>query len=197
MLAKLNTFALVGIDAVQVEVDNSFASMPRSVLVGLPEASVRESIHRIERALCNLGYQLPDGRTVINLAPERMSEDAGSQGPVPAARDGQQSGPGRRAAPDHGPITRRTSRVATAPTPSLVREAKICDLMTCGRTAKRLVCCRRRGCNFGGQESTPDLLGDMPPGTVCLGPSLSMNAGHVSVADRSTQWMPAYPRRSR
>ena len=71
MLAKLNTFALVGIDAVpvEVEVDNSFAALPKTVLVGLPEASVRESIHRIERALANLGYQLPDGRTVINLAP--------------------------------------------------------------------------------------------------------------------------------
>jgi magnesium chelatase family protein len=75
VLAKLNTFALVGIDAVpvEVEVDNAFASTPKTVLVGLPEASVRESIHRIERALCNLGYQLPDGRTVINLAPAGLS----------------------------------------------------------------------------------------------------------------------------
>jgi magnesium chelatase family protein len=80
VLAKLNTFALVGIDAVpvEVEVDNSFASMPKTVLVGLPEASVRESIHRIERALCNLGYQLPDGRTVINLAPADLRKDAGA-----------------------------------------------------------------------------------------------------------------------
>jgi magnesium chelatase family protein len=75
MLAKLNTFALVGIDAVpvEVEVDNSYASMPKTVLVGLAEASVRESIHRIERSLCNLGYQLPEGRTVVNLAPTRLS----------------------------------------------------------------------------------------------------------------------------
>ncbi len=80
MLAKLNTFALVGIDAlpVEVEVDNSPASTPKTVLVGLPEASVRESIHRIERALHNLGYQLPDGRTVINLAPADLRKDAGA-----------------------------------------------------------------------------------------------------------------------
>ena len=80
MLAKLNTFALVGIDAVpvEVEVDNTYASAPKTVLVGLPEASVRESIHRIERALCNLGYQLPDGRTVINLAPADLKKDAGA-----------------------------------------------------------------------------------------------------------------------
>jgi magnesium chelatase family protein len=80
MLAKLNTFALVGIEAVpvEVEVDNSAANFPKTILVGLPEASVRESIHRIERSLCNLGYQLPDGRTVINLAPADLRKDAGA-----------------------------------------------------------------------------------------------------------------------
>src|SRR6478735_10276915 len=52
--------------------------MPKTVLVGLPEASVRESIHRMERALVNLGYQLPDGRTVINLAPADLRKDAGA-----------------------------------------------------------------------------------------------------------------------
>jgi magnesium chelatase family protein len=80
MLAKLNTFALVGIDAVpvEVEVDNSPSNFPKTILVGLPEASVRESIHRIERSLCNLGYQLPDGRTVINLAPADLRKDAGA-----------------------------------------------------------------------------------------------------------------------
>ena len=52
--------------------------MPKTVLVGLPEVAVRESIHRIERALCNLGYQRPDGRTVINLAPADLRKDAGA-----------------------------------------------------------------------------------------------------------------------
>lgn len=71
MLAQLNTFALLGIDAVpvRVEVDNSPAREPKTVMVGLPEAAVRESIHRNERAMVNLGYRLPTGRTVINLAP--------------------------------------------------------------------------------------------------------------------------------
>src|SRR5256714_8888601 len=79
MLAKLNTFALVGIDAapVEAEVDVS-AGLPKTVLVGLPEASVRESIHRIERALVNLGYDRHPGRTVINLAPADLRKDAGA-----------------------------------------------------------------------------------------------------------------------
>ncbi len=73
MLAKLNTFALVGIDGVPVEVEVDAASgLPKTVLVGLPEMAVRESIHRIERALANLGYSRPTGRTVINLAPARF-----------------------------------------------------------------------------------------------------------------------------
>src|SRR5437667_33914 len=79
MLAKLNTFALVGIDAVPVEAEvDVSAGMPKTVLVGLPEAAVRESIHRIERALANLGYDRPTGRTVINLAPADLKKDAGA-----------------------------------------------------------------------------------------------------------------------
>jgi len=79
MLAKLNTFALVGIEAlpVQVEVDAS-AGLPKTILVGLPEAAVRESIHRIERALANLGYDRHNGRTVINLAPADLPKAAGA-----------------------------------------------------------------------------------------------------------------------
>jgi magnesium chelatase family protein len=79
MLAKLNTFALVGIDAVPVEVEvDASAGLPKTVLVGLPELAVKESIHRIERALANLGYQRPTGRTVINLAPADLRKDAGA-----------------------------------------------------------------------------------------------------------------------
>lgn len=80
MLAQLRTFALVGIDAVPVEaeVDTAPAQNPKTVLVGLPELAVRESVHRIERALVNLGYRLPTGRTVINLAPADLRKDAGA-----------------------------------------------------------------------------------------------------------------------
>ena len=78
MLAKLNTFALVGIEAVPVEVEvDASAGLPKTVLVGLPEMAVKESIHRIERALANLGYERPTGRTVINLAPADLRKDAG------------------------------------------------------------------------------------------------------------------------
>lgn len=80
MLAKLNTFSLLGIDAlpVEVEVDVSPAAMPKVILVGLPEAAVKESVHRIERALVNSGYVRPQNRVVINLAPAELPKQAAS-----------------------------------------------------------------------------------------------------------------------
>ena len=81
MLAKLNTFTLVGIDAmpVEAEVDVS-AGLPKTVIVGLPEMAVKESIHRIERAMANLGYQRHAGRLVINLAPGDLKKEAARRG---------------------------------------------------------------------------------------------------------------------
>ena len=60
LLAKLRTFSLLGIEArlVEVEVDVSPRAMPKTILVGLPEAAVRESTHRCERAMVNSGFQL-------------------------------------------------------------------------------------------------------------------------------------------
>lgn len=80
MLAKLKTFSLLGIDAlpVEVEVDVSPAGLPKTVLVGLPEAAVRESTHRVERAIVNSGFLLPQHRVVINLAPADLPKDAAS-----------------------------------------------------------------------------------------------------------------------
>jgi magnesium chelatase family protein len=80
MLAKLRTFSLVGIDAVpvEVEVDVSPGALPKTVLVGLPEQAVKESIHRIERALVNSGYMRPSDRIVINLAPAELPKQAAS-----------------------------------------------------------------------------------------------------------------------
>ena len=78
MLAKLLTYSLFGIDAktVEVEVDISPAAMPKTTLVGLAEAAVRESTHRIERALINSGYTRPIDRIVINLSPADLPKDA-------------------------------------------------------------------------------------------------------------------------
>jgi len=80
MLAKLKTYSLLGIDAlpVEVEVDVSPAGLPKTVLVGLPEQAVKESTHRVERAIVNSGFQRPQNRVVINLAPADLPKDAAS-----------------------------------------------------------------------------------------------------------------------
>ncbi len=80
MLAKLNTFSLLGIEAipVEVEVDVSGTPLPKTMLVGLPEAAVKESIHRVERAIVNSGFERPNDRVVINLAPAELPKQAAS-----------------------------------------------------------------------------------------------------------------------
>ena len=80
MLARLKTFTLLGIDAfgVEVEVDVSSAIQPQTILVGLPDAAVRESRHRVERALVNSGFAFSFERVVINLAPAELPKQAAS-----------------------------------------------------------------------------------------------------------------------
>jgi len=77
MLAKLYSFALVGIEALPIEVEVDAATgLPKTVLVGLAETAVREAVHRVERALANLGYDRHAGRTIINLAPADLRKEA-------------------------------------------------------------------------------------------------------------------------
>lgn len=78
MLAKLQTFSLLGIEAVpvEVEVDVSPGALPKIFLVGLPEAAVKESQYRVERAMANSGYLRPQDRVVINLAPAELPKSA-------------------------------------------------------------------------------------------------------------------------
>lgn len=80
MLARLKTFTLLGIEAmsVDVEVDISPAAMPKTTLVGLPDTAVKESTHRVERAIVNSGFVRPQDRVVINLAPGDLPKQAAS-----------------------------------------------------------------------------------------------------------------------
>ena len=80
MLAQLKTYTLVGIHAlpVEVEVDVSGGEESSTVIVGLPEGAVRESTHRVARALANSGFHYPIDRVVINLAPADIPKQAAS-----------------------------------------------------------------------------------------------------------------------
>ena len=78
MLARLQTYSLVGIDAVpvDVEVDVSGGALPATVLVGMPDAAIKESTHRVARAMVNSGFNRPNDRIVINLAPAELPKQA-------------------------------------------------------------------------------------------------------------------------
>ncbi|MEI7861681.1 MAG: YifB family Mg chelatase-like AAA ATPase [Planctomycetota bacterium] len=78
MLARLQTFSLLGIEAlpVDVEVDVSTGALPATVLVGLPDAAIRESTHRVARAMVNCGFNRPLDRIVVNLAPAELPKQA-------------------------------------------------------------------------------------------------------------------------
>jgi magnesium chelatase family protein len=85
VLACLRTAAVFGVEAqpVDVEVDVSFG-LPSFTMVGLPDASVRESRDRVRSAIRNSGYEFPSHRITVNLAPADLRK-AGASFDLPIA----------------------------------------------------------------------------------------------------------------
>ncbi len=85
VLARLRTATVVGVEAVSVhvEVDVSFG-LPMFTMVGLPDASVRESRDRVRSAIRNCGFDFPSERVTVNLAPADVRK-AGSAFDLPVA----------------------------------------------------------------------------------------------------------------
>jgi magnesium chelatase family protein len=79
MLAKVCSAAVNGIEAypVEVEVDSGFGES-YIVIVGLPDAAVKESRDRVSTAMANSGYRFPLGKTTINLAPADVRKEGPS-----------------------------------------------------------------------------------------------------------------------
>jgi magnesium chelatase family protein len=71
MLAKLNSVTLEGIEGIicEVEVDVARGGLEKSLVVGLPDAAVKESIERVKSAIINCGYKYPKTNSLVNLAP--------------------------------------------------------------------------------------------------------------------------------
>jgi len=85
VLARVRTAAVVGVEAlpVFVEVDVSFG-LPTFAMVGLPDASVRESRDRVRSAIRNSGFEFPPHRITVNLAPADVRK-AGASFDLPIA----------------------------------------------------------------------------------------------------------------
>lgn len=70
MLARLMTAAVCGVEAIPVSVEVDVGGgLPGMTMVGLPDASVRESRERVRSAIRNSGFPFPNGHITVNLAP--------------------------------------------------------------------------------------------------------------------------------
>lgn len=77
-LARVRTRAQLGLDAPVVTVEVHLSSgLPGLAIVGLPEAAVRESKDRVRSALINSGFEFPQRRITINLAPADLPKFGG------------------------------------------------------------------------------------------------------------------------
>jgi len=85
MISKVLSGAILGIDAylVEVEVDIAFG-FPQFSTVGLPEGAVKESKERVKAAVKNCGYDFPQKKITVNLAPADIRKE-GSAFDLPIA----------------------------------------------------------------------------------------------------------------
>lgn len=77
-ITSLNSRAARGVDAVPVRVETHLApGLPGFTIVGLPDTAVRESRDRVRSALVNAGFDFPQRRITVNLAPADLPKDGG------------------------------------------------------------------------------------------------------------------------
>ncbi|KPF69894.1 ATP-dependent protease [beta proteobacterium AAP99] len=78
-LAVVRSRALAGMAAPAVQVEVHLANgLPSVTLVGLPEAEVKEARERVRAALINCGFEFPQRRITINLAPADLPKESGA-----------------------------------------------------------------------------------------------------------------------
>jgi magnesium chelatase family protein len=76
MFFKLDSFALAGIEAINISVEVHMSSgLPSFTIVGLPDKAVNESRQRVRAAIINSGYIFPMKRIIINLAPADIKKE--------------------------------------------------------------------------------------------------------------------------
>jgi magnesium chelatase family protein len=79
MLARVLSAAIVGLDAVPVDVEVDVSpGIPAFAVVGLPDTAVREARERVRSAIRNTGFEMPARRITVNLAPA----DTRKEGPA-------------------------------------------------------------------------------------------------------------------
>ena len=84
MLVKVYAAALQGIDAIGVTVEVMASNGFQTIIVGLPDATVKESNERIHSAMASIGYSYPRRKLVVNMAPADVRKE-GSAFDLPIA----------------------------------------------------------------------------------------------------------------
>ncbi len=79
MLAKVHSVGLIGLEGFPIEIEVDIGGgLPQFSIVGLPDATVRESRDRVRSALKNSGFHFPAKKITVNLAPaDKKKEGAG------------------------------------------------------------------------------------------------------------------------
>lgn len=76
MVARTYSATLLGVNAVEVEIEShDGGGNPKMMIVGLPDASVKESRERVTAAIASCGFLMNDGVTTVNLAPADLKKE--------------------------------------------------------------------------------------------------------------------------
>ncbi|MGD9851861.1 MAG: YifB family Mg chelatase-like AAA ATPase [Nitrospirales bacterium] len=76
MLAKVHSVGLVGLEGFSIEIEVDIGGgLPQFSIVGLPDATVRESRDRVRSALKNSGFHFPAKKITVNLAPADLKKE--------------------------------------------------------------------------------------------------------------------------
>ncbi len=84
MIAKTNSCIVVGVEGLSLEIEVDITTgLPMFSTVGLPDGAVKESKDRVKAAIKNCGYDFPNKRITVNLAPANVKkEGAGYDLPI-------------------------------------------------------------------------------------------------------------------
>jgi magnesium chelatase family protein len=76
MFFKLDSFTLIGINAIKVSVEIHISrGLPDFIIVGLPGKAVNESRQRVRSAIINSGFDFPVKKIIVNLSPADIKKD--------------------------------------------------------------------------------------------------------------------------
>ena len=76
MLSKIQSATTIGIEAKPIEIEVDITKgLPAIVIVGLPDAAIRESRDRVRSAIKNSQFEYPSQKITVNLAPGNVKKE--------------------------------------------------------------------------------------------------------------------------